>query len=145
MAGLALRGKPFGTVFRDVAEPPQRFDIVVERRPSEQADLGDIRRTVARKAALALDAFKHRAFFAADIGAGSSPQFDEARLYQACPLKSRYLRVQYPQDRGIFVAHVEINAFRVDRVRGDQRALERAVRIFFEIDAILECARLTLV
>ncbi len=58
----------------DVADPEQRLDILHERRTAEDADLRDIRRTMPRQAALALDRFDHRGFFAADIGAGAAPQ-----------------------------------------------------------------------
>src|SRR3546814_8554010 len=36
MPRLAERGEPGGPLLDDVADPPQRLDIVVERRPAEQ-------------------------------------------------------------------------------------------------------------
>ena len=84
---------------------------------------------MARQAALAFDALQHRAFLAADIGAGAAPQLDEARLGDAGGLERGDLAAQDGEHRGIFVAHVEIDALGLDRVRGDQRALEGAVRI----------------
>src|SRR3546814_8166074 len=78
MPRLAEGGEPCGTLLDDVADPPQRLAIVVERRPAEQPDVGDVGRAVARQAALALDRFEHRALLAADIGTGAAPQFAES-------------------------------------------------------------------
>ncbi len=58
----------------DVAHPVQRLDVLLERRAAEQADLRDVRRAMARQAALAFDRLDHRRLFAADIGAGAAPQ-----------------------------------------------------------------------
>src|SRR5690606_7233317 len=64
MAGLAHACEPGWPLLDDVTDPPQRLDIVVEGGTTEQADLGDIGRAVARHAAPALDAFQHRALLA---------------------------------------------------------------------------------
>src|SRR5260370_27424610 len=63
----AIGGEPGGALFHDVADPEQRLDVLLQRWPSEQADLGDVGRTMARQAALALDRLDHRGLFAADI------------------------------------------------------------------------------
>ena len=46
----ALVIEPVGTVGEDVADPVQSLDIVDQCRASEDADLGNIGRTVAREA-----------------------------------------------------------------------------------------------
>mgnify|MGYP003694665307 CR=1 FL=1 len=58
----------------ELAHPVQRLEVVLERRPAEQAHLGDVRRAQARHAALAFDRFDHRRLFAADVGAGAAAQ-----------------------------------------------------------------------
>ena len=47
--------------------------------------------------------------------------------------------------RRVFVAKIDVDLVDADRPRGDQRALEEAVRIALEVVAILERARLALV
>src|SRR6185437_3905053 len=56
----ALRSHPLGALFDDVPDPEQRLDVLLERRAAEQADLRDVRRTMARQTALALNRFDHR-------------------------------------------------------------------------------------
>src|SRR6202012_1991379 len=50
MASLA--GHPVRALLDKVADPEQRFDVLLQRRAAEQADMCDIRRAVARQAAL---------------------------------------------------------------------------------------------
>src|SRR6185436_4017932 len=83
----AMRGEPRRALLDDVAYPVERLDVLLERRPAEQADLRNIRRAVARQAALALDRFDHRRFFAADIGARAAAEMNPAELGQAGALK----------------------------------------------------------
>src|SRR5215469_14271787 len=73
-AVASLLGEPFRALLDDVAPPIERFDVVDQGRPAEEADLRRKRRLVAWQPALALDAFEHRRFLAADIGAGAAPQ-----------------------------------------------------------------------
>ncbi len=49
------------------------------------------------------------------------------------------------QHGGVFVAHVEVDALGLHGVGGDQRALQRAVRVALEEPAVLEGAGLALV
>src|SRR5262249_31136545 len=81
----ALRRHPLGAFLDDVADPEQRLDVLLERWAAEQADLGNVRRTMARQAALTFDRFDHRRLFAADVGAGAATHVNagvrrEARL-----------------------------------------------------------------
>ena len=74
----AVRGEPVAALLEDLAHPVQRLEVVLQRRPAEQADLRDVRRAQPRHAALAFDRFDHRRLFAADVGAGAAPQDDLA-------------------------------------------------------------------
>ncbi len=100
---------------------------------------------MAGQPALALDALDHRAFFAADVGAGAAPDVHLGVLGQAGLLELGNLCVEDLQNRRIFVAHVDEHFLRLDGPGGDQHAFQELVRTAFEIVAILECARLALV
>src|SRR3984893_10259111 len=76
-------GEPGSALLDDVAHPVERLHGLLEGRAAEQPDLRDIRRTMARQAALALDRFDHRGFFAADIGAGAAAQINVCIFEQA--------------------------------------------------------------
>ena len=123
----------------------ERLDIVVERRATEQTDFGDIGRSVPWQTALALDALDHRAFFTADIGTRTTPQFDETgsddlRLFQRSDFAA-----QDVENGGIFVAHVKIDALGLHCMGRNQRAFQHAMRIAFKVVPVLEGARLALV
>src|ERR1700704_942031 len=60
---------PVRALLDDVAHPPQRLDIVDQRRQSEQSDLEWIRRLVPGQAALAFQALQQRGFLTTDVGA----------------------------------------------------------------------------
>src|SRR5436190_2080792 len=75
----ALAGEPLRPFLDDVAHPVERLDVVAEGRAAEQANLGGEGRPLPRQASLALDAFEHRRFFAANVGAGAPAQVN-ARL-----------------------------------------------------------------
>ena len=98
-----------------------------------------------RQAALALDRFQHRRFLAADIGAGAAAQVNLAALGEARFVEERDLLQQDVAALRVFVAQVDVDVGRVHRPGADQHAFEHAVRIGFEIDAILEGAGLALV
>src|SRR5690625_1538134 len=81
LAAILLdRGQDLRPFMRDASDPPEGLDVVDEGRPIKNADLSDIGRAVARIAALALDRFYHRGFFAANIGAGAAAEIDIALL-----------------------------------------------------------------
>ena len=75
-AVAAVRCEPLRALLDDLAHPVQRFHVVLERRPAEEAHLRDIRRAQPRHAALAFDRFDHRRLFAADVRTGAAPQID---------------------------------------------------------------------
>ena len=137
---------PLRALLDDVADPVERLDVLLERRAAEQADLRDIRRAMARQAALALDRLDHRRLFAADVGAGAAAQMDlgdtcRGPRVRACAISSS----QHQPQLGIFVADVDVDLGRLDHPGGDQHAFEEAVRIEAEIVAVLERAGLALV
>ena len=142
----ALRGEPGHAFLDDVAHPEQRLDVLLERRAAEQADLRDIGRAMARQAALALDRFDHRRFFAADISAGAAAQMNLGVLATGRPASTLAISSsrQQPHFR-IFVADIEISVGGLDDPGRDQHAFDEAVRIALEIVAVLEGARLALV
>ncbi len=123
----------------------QRLDVLFERRTAEQADLGDVRRAVARQTALAFDQLDHRQLFAADIGAGAAAQMQLGMRRQTRGFDLGDLLGQHQPQLGIFVADIEISLRRLDHPGGDQHALDEAVRIALEIMAVLEGAGLALV
>src|SRR5829696_9017849 len=103
-AVAAVRRERLRALLDDVAHPPQRLDIVDERRAPEQADLARERRLVARQPALALNRFEHRRFFAADIGAGAATQMDLRATRQAGRLEPRDLALENLPALGVLVA-----------------------------------------
>src|ERR1700730_17143490 len=141
----AVGREPRGTLFDDVTYPIKRLDILLERWAAEQPDLGHIRRTMPRQTALAFDRFDHRGFFAADIGAGTSPQMNARAAGQARLHHPRDLLLEHEAQFAIFVAHVEIDVARLDHPGGDQHAFDEAVGIALEVMAVLECAGLAFV
>src|SRR6185312_4384905 len=144
-AAPALAREPVRPLLDDVAHPIERLDIVDEGRPSEQADLRGIGRLVARQAALALDALEHRRFLAADIGAGATPQMDARMLREPRRFELGDLGDEQFAALRVFIAQIDVDLRRFDRPGTDQHALEEAMRIGFEIDAILEGAGLALI
>src|SRR5689334_3242336 len=75
----ALAGEPLRPLLDDVAHPVEGLDVVAEGRAAEQSNLRGEGRPLPWQTALALDAFEHRRFFAADVGAGAPAQVN-ARL-----------------------------------------------------------------
>src|SRR5690349_2320524 len=110
MTVAALFREPLGALVEDVADPPERLDVLVQRRPPEDADLRDVRRAIARQAALAFDALDHRALFAADVRACAAAQLDEPRRSDAGRFERRDLAAQDLEHGGVLVAHIEIDA-----------------------------------
>ena len=145
VAFLALRGEPCRAALDDVAHPVQRLDVLLERRTAEQADLRNVRRTVPRQAALAFDRFDHRGFFAADVGARAAPQMHMRVRGKPCLFEPLDLREQHQPDFRILVADIDIDRRRLDHPCADQHAFEEAMRIAFEIVAVLERAGFALV
>src|SRR6185437_11841742 len=141
----ALRGRPFRALLDEVADPVHRLDVLLERRAAEQADLRDVRRTMAGQTALALDRFDHRRLFATDIGAGAAAQMQPRVRRQPCAGQLVELLLQHQAEFGVFVADVDIGVVRLDHPGGDQHALGEAVRVALEIVAILEGYRLAFV
>ena len=100
---------------------------------------------MTRQAALALDQFDHRRFFAADVGAGAAAHMDLGVLRQAGPLDLADLFGKKKDHFRIFVANVKISIRSLHDPRCDQHALDETVRVAFEIVTVLERAGLALV
>ena len=141
MAAPAVAGPPGRATLDDVAHPEQRFDIVDQRRPAEQADPERQRRLVARQAAPALERVEQRRFLAADIGAGATTQVDGRPARR----QARDLALENGAGDRILVAQVEIDRVRPHHMGADQHALEEAMRVRFKVKPVLEGAGLALV
>src|SRR5215204_4936914 len=137
-----VRRERLRALLDDVAHPPQRLDVVDERRAPEQADLARKRRLVARQPALALDRLEHRRFFAADVGAGAATEMDLRAARQAGRLELRDLEKKELAAMRILVAQIDVVLRRLDRPGAYQHAFKEAVRIGLEIVPVLEGAGL---
>src|SRR5262249_47195881 len=121
------------------------LDVLLEGWTPEQADLRDVRRAVARQAALALDRFNHRRLLAADVRACAA-----AQMQLGVRRKSRLLHLldfiqQHQTYFGIFVADVDVCFLCLDDPSGNEHALNETMWVTFEIVAILERARFALI
>src|SRR5262249_3961974 len=139
------RREPAGPLLHDVADPEQRFDVLLQCRPAEQADLGNVRRAMARQAAFAFDRFDHGGLFTADIGAGAAAKLKPCVFRQPRPLDLGKLVGEHEANFRIFVAQVDVSLGGLDHPGSNQHALDETVRIALQIVAILEGAGLTLV
>src|SRR5882762_4952562 len=74
MAPLGCEGG--GPFLEQLAHPIKRFKVMLQRGPTEQSHLRDVRRAQSWHAALAFDGFNHRRLFAADVGPRAAPQLD---------------------------------------------------------------------
>ena len=98
-------------------------------------------RLVPRQAALALQAFQKRGLFATDVGTGATAHMNcRSARRQLCDFALEDLATGR-----VFVAKIDIDIGRFDHMRADQHALQEAVRIGFEVIAVLERAGLALV
>src|SRR6266478_3782903 len=104
-------------------------------------DMERIWRLVPRQSALAFDAFQERGLFTADIGAGAAPHVEHR--------PARWQLGDFALEdvaRGrIFVADVDVDVGRLHHVGADQSPLQKAMRIGFEIVAVLEGTGLALI
>src|SRR4051812_35252581 len=141
----AMAGKPTRTALEDLAHPVQRFHVVFEGRPAEQAHLRDVGWAQPRLATLAFDRFNHRGLFTADVGAGATAQVDWRDRPRGIRLQRRDLRFENLAATVILVAEVDVNLGDVDRPGGDESAFEKPVRVALQVKAILECSRFALV
>ena len=125
----------------------QRFHIVFERGTAEQAHLRHIRRTQSRHAALSLDRFDHRRFFAADIGTRAAPQFNLGQRVFAGWIRGQRRQFRFENFTAlmIFVAQINVACIDAGHLRRDQHAFDESMRIALKKVAILEGARLAFV
>ena len=135
---------------RDVGD---RLDVVHDRRAVEQADGRRERRLIPRLAGLALERLDERHLLAADVRARAGVNVNLAVEAAAEDvLADEALRA------GLFdgaldvldaleqlTANVDVADLGLDRVAGDQAALDERVRVALHDEAVLERARLALV
>ena len=140
-----LAGEPFGALLDDVAHPVEGLDVVAQGRAAKEPDLGRKGWPLPRQPTLALDAFEHRQFLAADIGAGAAAQVDARMRCQPGRLDCRNLAFEDRLALRVLVAEVDVNLCGLDHPGGDQHAFEETVRVGFEKIAVLEGAGLAFV
>src|SRR5262249_27617765 len=141
----ALAGEPVGTLLDDVAHPAEGLDVVAQGRAAKEPDLGREGWSLARQSALALNAFEHRRFFAADIGAGATAEMDLCVWRQVGGLDCGDLPVEDGAALRVFVTQIDVNVSRLDHPSRDQHPFEKPMRIGLEKIAVLESARLAFV
>src|SRR5215469_11896044 len=129
--------RPLRALLHDVAHPVERLDVLLERRATEQADLGHVRRAMPGQAALALDRLDHRGFFTADVRAGAAAQMHARVLGETRALDLGDLVGEHQPHLGIFVADVDVDVRRLDHPGRDQHAFDEAVRVLLEVVAVL--------
>src|SRR5687767_1061670 len=93
-AVTAVAAEPLRALLDHVANPVERFHVVLQGGTPEEADLRNVRRTQARLAALALDRFDHRRLFAADIGAGAAAQLESGQRARRIRAQRRQLALE---------------------------------------------------
>ena len=141
----ALTGEPRSAFLEDLAHPVERFHVVLERRPAEEPDLRDVRRTQPRHSALAFDRLDHRGLFAADVRARAAAQVNAGQRARRIGLQRGDLAGEDRAAGGILVAQVDVDVVDADRPGRDQHPFEKPVRIALEVVAILERAGLAFV
>jgi hypothetical protein len=106
----AEAGEPARALFHDIAHPVEGLEVVLQRGPAEQPDLGDVGRAHARLAAFAFDALDHRGLFAADVGPRAAPQLDQGQRAGRVGLQFGQLGLQHGARTVVFVAQVDVEA-----------------------------------
>src|SRR6185369_6943362 len=134
-----------GAFFENVADPVQRFHVVLKRGPPEEPDLRDVRRTKPRHPTLALDRLDHCRLFTTDVGACAAAQIEPRQGTRWIGFERGDLALEDRAAARVFVAHIDVDVVDADRPRGDQHSLEKAVRIALEVVAVLERAGLAFV
>ena len=129
----------------DTADPMQRLDIMYERWSIKNTDLRDLRGTMTRQTALALNAFDHGAFFTANISACASAEIDIAGFDNAIGFELCNFFREDMQDRRIFIPHVNESRLCLDRPRGNEHSFEKSMRFTFEEIAVFKCTGLAFI
>src|SRR5262249_35198457 len=95
--------------------------------------------------ALAFDAFEHRGFLAAYIGASAAAHMNARMPYEPGRLGRGDLAFEDRTALGVLVAQIDIDLGRLDNPGGGQHAFQKAMRVGFEEIPVLKGAGLTLV
>jgi len=146
-AVAAEAAEPRRAVFHDVAHPVQGLEVVFQRRPAEQAHLGDVGRAHARLAALALDAFDHGGLFAADVGARAAAQArSSGSVHRRVGLQQRPARPpEWRGSRGTRRAGRCSTALMPTTCAATSTPFQKPVRVALQVGAVLEGAGLAFV
>ena len=100
---------------------------------------------MAWDAAFAFDAFKHCAFFTANICTSAATNLDLTTAGQASGFQSLKLIGQDFQDGWVLITHVNVDNVCVGNPCANQHAFEETVRIPLKIMAVFECPWLALI
>jgi hypothetical protein len=98
-----------------------------------------------RQAAPAFDGLQHRRLFAANIGSRAAAEVDAHARVQSFRFDPGNLFLEDVEAGRIFVADIDVDGLHLGHPGRDQHALEEAVRVAFQVMAVLEGARLALV
>ncbi|MNX85972.1 hypothetical protein D3C86_1178300 [compost metagenome] len=119
---------------------------MLERWPAKQPDLRYIGRAQPGHATLALDRFDHGRLFTADIRAGTPAQMDLGQAgHRRRGAQLRQRLGQHGAAARVLIAQVDIDGGHAGHARSHQHALQEAMRIALQVDAVLERARLAFV
>ena len=152
LGALVLRaadgGEPGRAAAQDGRGDGDRFDVVDGGRVAIKAGAGGERRLEARLALLAFQAFEHRGFFAADIGAGAAVDDDIEVIARAAGVLADEAGLVGLADGGeqrfgfadIFAADVDEGGAGLHGKAGDERAFDQLVRIVADDLAVLAAA-----
>ena len=120
---------------------------------AEQTILGRVWGFHARETTLALNGFKERRFFTADIGASILANFDVEIVFGVEDVRAKHVIVvelidgflDTIQGFRVFISDEDISCMSVGRVCADHQTLDHTIGIPFHHDAVFECARFRLV
>ena len=146
-------GVALGAELDDVRQRRQRLDVVDQRRALVEALVGGERRLQARVAAFALERVEQAGLLAADVGAGAAVQDERAVEARAEDVAAEVAglvglgdrRVEHVGLLLVLAADVDERLRRVDRVGGDDDALDQLMRVLLHQLAVLERPGLGLV
>ena len=122
-----------------------RLDVVDGGRRRVEARDGGERRLRPRLAALSLERLEQRGLLAADVGAGAAVEDDRDAVEDVLGAHLLERRDEHLVLRLVLTADIDEHVRRLDRMCGDQRALEEAERDAEHDLAVLEGARLGLI
>ena len=117
-----------------------------QRGPSKQTRLRHVRRAQAGHAALAFYRFDHGRLFTADVGTGTTAQFNLRHVGHRW-IMAKFVQLSFQQVAAavVFVAQIKVDFFDAHDPSSYQHAFQKSMRIALQIGSIFEGARLALV